>query len=103
MINTIEAWPVILHMKGIKITIQRFHLFFRIKGMINAIEAWLVILYIKNNETPKTAIVARKRHKGYLNFNKISVPWNVIKGIKVSILILTTNHALKDIKVSIKK
>ena len=42
--------------------------------MIITIEAWPVILHIEDNEIPNTAIVTRKCHKEYLNFNKISVP-----------------------------
>ena len=74
MIITIEAWPVILHIKDTKIRMERFHLIFRIKCMIITIEAWPVILHIEGNEILNTAIVTRKCHKEYLNFNKISVP-----------------------------
>ena len=42
--------------------------------MINTIEPWPVVLHRKDNEIPNTAVMARKRHKGYLNFDKISVP-----------------------------
>ena len=47
MIITIDAWPVILHIHGTKITIERFHLFFRIRGTIITIEVWPVILHMK--------------------------------------------------------
>ena len=39
---------MIFLIKGIKISIERFHLFFKIKYMIISIEAWLMILLIKS-------------------------------------------------------
>ena len=85
MIITIETRPVILHKKGIKISIERFYLFFRIKDMIITTEAWPVILHIKSIKISIECFHLCFRVKDMVITIKVRPVILHIKGLKISI------------------
>ena len=98
MIISIEAWPVILLIKCIKISIDRFHLSFRIKGMIISIQVWpmILLMLIKGIRISIERFHLLFRIKCMIISVKVWSMILLIKGVKIAkkIILLNFNYGI---------